>query len=78
VRLSKTLTRAVERLVDARSFQVFSSDVEQDFEIWKHKEFVPKPALAMGDGPVMRYRRWAEQFYEDQSGSGALDAVAER
>jgi hypothetical protein len=78
VRLSKTLARAVERLVDARSFQVFSSDVEQDFEIWKHKEFVPRPALAMGDGPVMRYRRWAEQFYDDHPASDALRAVAGR
>ena len=77
-RWSKTLARGVERLIDARSFQVFSNDVEQDFEIWKHKEFVPRPALAMGDGPVMRYRRWAEQFYDVGAGAEALDALAAR
>jgi hypothetical protein len=24
---------------------------------------VDRPLLAVGDGPVVRYRRWAKQFY---------------
>jgi len=56
--------RALERAIRNRAFAAYRNDVEQDFMIWKHKEYVPRPALAAGDGPVMRYRRWAEQFYE--------------
>lgn len=55
--------RALEDLIMRRSFAAYRNDVEQDFVIWNNKEYVPRPALAAGDGPVMRYRRWAEQFY---------------
>ena len=55
--------RALEDLIMRRSFAAYRNDVEQDFVIWSNKEYVPRPALAAGDGPVMRYRRWAEQFY---------------
>ncbi|NUO48345.1 MAG: Rieske (2Fe-2S) protein [Polyangiaceae bacterium] len=76
---SRHAARAVEPLVQERSFRVFQSDVEQDFKIWKYKEFVPRPALAIGDGPVMKYRRWAEQFYDELvtgKGSGVAEAAA--
>ena len=64
LRLARPVARASEQLLLLRAFRIFQSDVEQDFVIWQHKAFVPRPALANGDGPVMRYRRWAEQFYE--------------
>ncbi len=35
----------------------------EDVEMWEHKAYVAKPALAHGDGPIMQYRRWCEQFY---------------
>jgi 3-ketosteroid 9alpha-monooxygenase subunit A len=34
-----------------------------DLEIWEHKAYLTKPSLAAGDGPILRFRRWAEQFY---------------
>lgn len=37
----------------------------EDVEVWESKAYVPKPALAHGDGPIMRYRRWCEQFYAE-------------
>jgi nitrite reductase/ring-hydroxylating ferredoxin subunit len=55
------LLNAILRRVAMRTF---TNDVEQDFVIWKNKEFVARPALAMGDGPIGIYRRWAKQFYE--------------
>ncbi|MBW2427244.1 MAG: Rieske 2Fe-2S domain-containing protein [Deltaproteobacteria bacterium] len=36
---------------------------EQDFNIWAHKKFRPKPLLCEEDGPITEYRRWAAQFY---------------
>lgn len=42
----------------------FVHDVRQDVPIWAAQRYVPRPALAHGDGPVVPYRRWARQFLE--------------
>jgi len=43
-----------------------SRQLEQDLVIWKHKAHIPVPALADGDGPIMQFRRWAQQFYVEE------------
>jgi 3-ketosteroid 9alpha-monooxygenase subunit A len=37
----------------------------EDVEVWEAKAYVTRPALAHGDGPIMQYRRWCEQFYAE-------------
>jgi phenylpropionate dioxygenase-like ring-hydroxylating dioxygenase large terminal subunit len=37
--------------------------MDQDIPIWEHKEYLPKPMLCDGDGPIPEYRKWASQFY---------------
>lgn len=37
----------------------------EDVDVWAAKAYVAKPALAHGDGPIMQYRRWCEQFYAE-------------
>ncbi len=37
----------------------------EDNIIFDNKIHIPRPALADGDGPIMKFRRWAEQFYVD-------------
>lgn len=37
--------------------------VAQDFAIWEHKRYRPRPQLCEGDGPISAFRRWAGQFY---------------
>jgi nitrite reductase/ring-hydroxylating ferredoxin subunit len=44
-------------------FKGYRKDVSDDFQIWTNKAYIHPPALAQGDGPVIRYRKWAEQFY---------------
>jgi phenylpropionate dioxygenase-like ring-hydroxylating dioxygenase large terminal subunit len=62
------------RLVDAVLTQLilfgFARGAKQDFPIWENKRYVERPALALGDGPIGVYRRWARQFY-DSSAQGA-------
>lgn len=41
----------------------YCHDVEQDFVIWKNKRHIAIPALALGDGPLGIFRKWARQFY---------------
>ena len=35
----------------------------EDMVIWDHKVYLERPALIDVDGPVAKFRRWAEQFY---------------
>lgn len=37
----------------------------EDVVVWESKAYVPRPALAHGDGPIMQFRRWCEQFYAE-------------
>ena len=40
-----------------------SSGIYQDIPIWEHKRFLERPLLVKGDGPIMEFRKWTEQFY---------------
>ncbi len=39
--------------------------VLQDFPIWENKRYNEKPILCAGDGPILQYRMWAQQFYSE-------------
>ncbi|MER0241856.1 Rieske 2Fe-2S domain-containing protein, partial [Streptomyces sp. HSW2009] len=45
---------------------LFWYDTRKDFPIWEHRRYAQQPRLAKGDGPVVRFRRWAQQFYSGQ------------
>jgi 3-ketosteroid 9alpha-monooxygenase subunit A len=48
----------------ARAFvDSVSREIGQDIPIWEHKQYVPTPALAPSEKPILDYRRWYEQFY---------------
>jgi phenylpropionate dioxygenase-like ring-hydroxylating dioxygenase large terminal subunit len=63
-RLAAPVPRALlEAALERVAMLAYAHDVEQDLDIWQHKTYLEKPALAAGDGPVGMYRRWASQFY---------------
>jgi phenylpropionate dioxygenase-like ring-hydroxylating dioxygenase large terminal subunit len=39
--------------------------MQEDRPIWEHKAHLVRPALADTDGPFMKYRKWAAQFYPE-------------
>ena len=47
--------------------QAFVKEVNRQFTddipIWENKIYVDKPNLCDGDGPIARFRKWAQQFY---------------
>lgn len=63
--------RAVSRALTVALAQAFWRDLSLDFPIWENKEYLDKPRLAKGDGPIMAFRKWAAQFYSE-----ALDDIA--
>jgi len=38
----------------------------EDIPIWENKQYLTKPLLADGDGPLPVYRRWMRQFFSEQ------------
>jgi nitrite reductase/ring-hydroxylating ferredoxin subunit len=46
--------------------------VREDKPIWEHKAHLVRPALADNDGPFMKVRRWAAQFYAEPVGDERL------
>jgi phenylpropionate dioxygenase-like ring-hydroxylating dioxygenase large terminal subunit len=38
-------------------------EVEQDFKVLDFKKHLPKPRLCAGDGPIMKFREYAESYY---------------
>lgn len=60
---------AVLRLTDVVNRALLKgsgAEVDKDLSIWEHKDYLPTPRLARGDGPIMQYRQWAEQFYPQE------------
>lgn len=55
-------------LASAGIAHLFAWDASRDFDIWQNKIPLSHPRLAKGDGPIMQFRRWAQQFYSPQDG----------
>lgn len=54
--------------VGAAFVEEVSRQVQEDIPIWENKAYLPKPALADTDGPFMKFRKWAGQFYAEPLG----------
>jgi phenylpropionate dioxygenase-like ring-hydroxylating dioxygenase large terminal subunit len=42
-----------------------NKQIQEDQPIWEHKRFLPVPALADTDGPIVKFRKWYSQFYAE-------------
>ncbi len=69
------LTFAVKKLDDPAMtsmvgdgfIDLLTDQIGEDVKVWEHKQFVPRPALADEDGPIMKFRSWFAQFYPDEA-----------
>lgn len=66
--VKKTGGADVTRGIGLAFIQEIQRQVEQDTPIWENKAYVKPPILSDEDGPIMRYRRWASQFYVNPKG----------
>jgi nitrite reductase/ring-hydroxylating ferredoxin subunit len=46
----------------------FVAEVQHDLTMWENKKYLNRPAIAAGDGPIAKYRAWAQQFYPGYPG----------
>ncbi len=60
--------------------QAFAKEVNrqlrQDQPIWENKIYRARPYLCDGDGPFLKFRSWAKQFYADVPSGDARSAAA--
>ncbi|NEW38923.1 Rieske (2Fe-2S) protein [Nocardia cyriacigeorgica] len=68
-RSRKVLSTALSAILARITLAAFSQEVRRDIDIWRHKTYLARPAIADGDGQIGRYRQWVKQFY---SMDGAL------
>jgi hypothetical protein len=62
--------KVLESLIARVVLSSFAADASDDFPIWENKAYVERPGLAVGDGPITVYRRWAAQFYSTPTSDG--------
>jgi len=67
IRFTYVVRRSGDGAASDRLAEAFVGEIDRlamdDVEIWEHKAYLLRPALADHDGPIMRYRKWARQFY---------------
>ncbi|MFE3599689.1 Rieske 2Fe-2S domain-containing protein [Streptomyces sp. NPDC059142] len=68
-RIGRVAALPAARLLSAVLQRVASVDTGADLLMWHHQEHVEHPKLAKGDGPIGRYRQWAQQFYTEPTGA---------
>jgi phenylpropionate dioxygenase-like ring-hydroxylating dioxygenase large terminal subunit len=64
-RVPVALRPPVERAIAAAVFRGYVKDATADFPMWENTRHTHPPVLAAGDGPIIKYRSWAAQFYRD-------------
>jgi nitrite reductase/ring-hydroxylating ferredoxin subunit len=64
-RVPKPLRGAIERAVATAVFRGYVKDAKADFPMWENTRHTHPPVLARGDGPIIPFRTWAAQFYDE-------------
>jgi 3-ketosteroid 9alpha-monooxygenase subunit A len=59
-------------VVLANYSRLFNAIVAQDIEIWEHKIYRMRPVASRSDWAVLRFRKWARQFYDPIAYDAAL------
>ncbi len=75
VRFSFTVRKFDDEKMTSTVADAFVAEINkqivEDTPIWEHKRFLPVPALADTDGPILKFRKWYSQFYAEPVDVGA-------
>jgi len=71
-RTLRTPLRPLTRIIRYRFAKTFNTTFEEDVEIWKHKVYRVRPIASKSDWAVLKFRRWAKQFYAEGVYESAL------
>jgi len=69
VRFNFTVRKLADAQLTSTVADAFVAEINkqivEDTPIWEHKRFLPVPALADTDGPILKFRKWYSQFYAE-------------
>ncbi len=71
-RVGATPFRPLTTLILNTYAGLFDRTIEEDFEIWEHKIYRMRPMAAKSDWAVIKFRKWARQFYAEGVCEAAL------
>lgn len=76
MRFSFTVRKIGDDAVNSSVGEAFVAEidkqVQEDTPIWHNKAHIVRPALADTDGPFIKFRKWASQFYAEGTDDSAL------
>lgn len=64
-RVQPTPIAPLTRLALKRYADLFDTTLEEDLEVWAHKIYRMRPVASKTDWSVLKFRKWARQFYAD-------------
>lgn len=67
VSIKKIVNQPITFLLEHFTRNSAVKTLQEDIQIWENKVYRPHPLLCEGDGPIAQYRRWASQFYVQDS-----------
>lgn len=73
-RVAPTPLKPLTNLILDKYAYVFDTTLEEDLEIWEHKVYRMRPVASRSDWSVLKFRKWARQFY----GPGVYEAALAR
>ena len=62
-RVHKVPIPGLSRIMRRTYAQTFHNTVEDDIKVWAHKIYLTRPVAAKSDAGIMKFRKWAKQFY---------------
>ena len=69
MRFSFTVRKLGDDALNSSVGEAFVNEIDkqilEDTPIWEHKAYLARPALADTDGPFIKFRKWASQFYAE-------------
>lgn len=71
-RVRATPIRALTELFLRSYSRMFNLTVEEDIKIWEHKIYRMQPIASKSDWAILRFRKWARQFYDPAEYERAL------
>ena len=73
-RIVPTPVRPLTKLVFDKYCELFDNTFEEDVEIWSNKVYRMRPVVTKTDWSVLKFRKWARQFY----GEGVYEEALRR
>ncbi len=64
-RIGPAPSKVLTRIMLHRYGKIFDDIFSEDIDIWKYKVYRMRPAATTGDWAILKFRKWARQFYAE-------------